>query len=103
LQVSVCTIVIEKVFVAVWDAASLTVTTTLLLVPAVVGVPLITPVDALIVRPAGWPLTDQANDPVPPVAAIVKLYGVPCTPFGSEGVVIPSPLTIVIEKVAVAV
>ena len=68
-------IVIEKFAVAVCagDAESVTVTTTLLLVPAAVGVPLMTPVEALIVNPAGWPLIDHVYAPVPPVATTAAL------------------------------
>jgi hypothetical protein len=95
----------EKVFVAVSGAGSITVTTTLLLVPTALGVPLIMPVDGSIVRPVGWPLIDQVKDPVPPVAATAKLYGIPWNPVGSgEGDVMASGVTtIVIEKVAVAI
>jgi hypothetical protein len=52
----------EKVLLAVCGvgvAESVTLTTTLLLVPAVVGVPLITPVLGVIVRPAGNPVADH--------------------------------------------
>jgi len=68
-------IVIEKVTVAVWGVGvpeSVTVTTTLN-GPAAVGVPLITPVDALIVRLAGRPAAENVNGGVPPVHVIVKL------------------------------
>jgi hypothetical protein len=63
-------IVIEKVAVAVWFGVpeSLTVTTGLL-VPVDVGVPLIKPVNELMVSPAGRPEADQVYAPVPPVAA----------------------------------
>ena len=53
--------------------------------PAVVGVPEMTPVVPLSVKPFGSdPLeTVKVYGPVPPVAEIVWLYGVPMTPGGS--------------------
>ena len=68
-------IVMEKVADAVWAGApaSVTVTTTLLLVPATVGVPPITPVDGLMVRPVGKPVADQLYGVEPPVATTVEL------------------------------
>jgi len=41
------------------------------LVPAVVGVPLITPVLLLIVKPAGKPVADHVYGVVPPFATTV--------------------------------
>ncbi len=43
------------------------------LVPAVVGVPLIAPVDASMVNPAGRPVADQVYGVVPPLALTVAL------------------------------
>ena len=99
-------IVIEKVPVAVCCGVpeSFAVTITLLLVPAVVGVPLITPVFGSMERPAGALAIDQARLPVPPEAATVVFgYATFATPFGSEFVVIVSFDEITIVKVAVAV
>ena|ERR1035438_5035496 len=53
-------------------AESFTVTATVLL-PAVAGVPPISPVEALIERFAGNPVADQVKDPVPPLALSVAL------------------------------
>ena len=47
------------------------------LVPRVVAVPVIAPVDAWSVRPAGRPVANQVYGVVPPVAASVALYDVP--------------------------
>ena len=66
---------------------SVTVTTAVLL-PAVVGLPPITPVDALMLRPVGSPVADQVYGVVPPLAATVALYAVPTTPPGSGEVVV---------------
>jgi hypothetical protein len=54
-------------------------------VPAAVGVPLITPVEAFRLNPAGRvpAETDQLYGVVPPVAVIVWLYAVPTVPAGS--------------------
>jgi hypothetical protein len=46
-------------------------------VPAVVGVPLMTPLAASMDNPAGSPVADQVNEPVPPVAVIPRLTAVP--------------------------
>jgi len=73
------------------------------LVPAVVGVPLMTPVDGLMDSPGGWPLKDQVNVPVPPEAATGELYATPTCPPGSEAVVMMSFGAIVIENFFVAV
>ena len=65
------------------DPMSLTVTVKLV-VPAAVGVPEITPVDAFRVNPAASDpeLTDQVSLPVPPVAASCVVYAEPTTPGG---------------------
>ena len=42
-------------------------------VPAVVGVPVMAPVDALMFSPAGRPVADHVIAPVPPVAATVAV------------------------------
>ncbi len=70
-------------------AASTTVTVTVE-VPAVVGVPEMTPVPALIVRPAGSPVADQLYGGVPPTALTVAEYAVAAVPAGSDAVVIAS-------------
>jgi len=76
-MVSFGTIVIEKVAVAVWDAESVTVTTTLRLVPDAAGVPAITPVAAFSFNPAGSVPDVSAHiyGVFPPVAASVCEYG----------------------------
>lgn len=63
-------------------------------VPAVVGVPVMAPVDELRLKPAGRlpDSSDHASAPVPPVAIIVWLYAVPTVP--------PGRLDVVIEGVA---
>ena len=51
--------------------------------PAVVGVPVITPVDELIENagdPGGKPVALHVYGVVPPIPLIVKEYGVPTTP-----------------------
>ena len=72
---------------------------------AAVGVPLICPVDALRVRPAGSvpEVNCQLVAPVPPVDASVCEYADPIAPFGSDVVVITNCAAIVIVKFAVAV
>jgi hypothetical protein len=47
-------------------------------VPATVGIPVITPVDALMLRPGGRP--DAEKDVGVPVAVTVKLKGTPELP-----------------------
>ena len=65
------------------------VTVTLALkAPETVGVPLITPVDEAIVRPAGNPVAVQLYGVVPPVAATVALYDVPTAPPGRGDAVV---------------
>src|SRR5918994_7433107 len=63
--------VILKVAVAVASAASLAVTVTLD-TPAVVGVPVTSPVVPLIDSPAGRPVADHEYGAVPPEAVTVK-------------------------------
>jgi hypothetical protein len=81
---------IENVFGAVnaGDDESLTVITTLVLAPAAVGVPLMRPVEELMVSPFGRPVADQEYGDCPPLAVTVALYGVPAAAAGNEGVVI---------------
>jgi hypothetical protein len=63
------TIVMEKLADAVsWGLVESFTVTFAVLVPAAVGVPLITPVLALIVSPAGRPVADHVYGVVPPVA-----------------------------------
>ena len=76
----------------------MTVTATVL-VPAVVGVPLITPVLGSSCSPAGrLPLaTDHVYGSVPPVAWKFALYGTPTIPEGSGvGVVIANEEMIIV-------
>jgi len=80
----------EYCFVAVWwvgVAESVTETFTVL-VPAAVGVPLMTPVEGAIVTPAGRPLADHVRAPVPPTAATVAVYATLTLALGSVAVVI---------------
>jgi hypothetical protein len=81
-------IVKENAFVTVAEASSVT-WNVMLEVPAVVGVPPITPV-ADKLRPAGSVPEDthQLYGAVPPVAASIWLYAVPTVPAGREAVVI---------------
>jgi len=70
--------------------------------PAVVGVPPITPVEAFRDKPAGSEPLATVQLPyggVPPAAASVCEYATPTSPLGSEAVVISGPATIVIGKV----
>ena len=77
-----------KAFVPVLFAASFTCTVNDT-VPAVVGVPEITPVDATRLNPAGNvpALTLQLYGVVPPLACSVVEYAVPAVPPGSDVVV----------------
>ena len=69
-------------------------------VPAVVGVPLITPVVAFRFRPAGRKLCDIDHEKgvVPPAVAIVVEYAVAAVAGGSVVVVIVSAVAMVIER-----
>src|SRR3954453_18581907 len=71
---------------AVADAASGAVTVTLE-VPAVVGVPEMTPLDALRDRPAGSPVAVQLYGVVPPDALSVNDTPVPTVPVWVAGLV----------------
>ncbi len=51
-----------------WELVESFTVTFAVLVPEAVGVPLMTPVEALIVSPAGRPVADQVYGVVPPVA-----------------------------------
>jgi hypothetical protein len=61
------------------------------LVPAAVGVPLITPVVALIDSPAGNPVADQLYGVVPPLAVTGPVYALFTVPFGRTEVVMFRP------------
>jgi hypothetical protein len=68
------TIVMERLAEAVcWGLVESFTVTFAVLVPAAVGVPLITPVLALIVSPAGRPVADHVYGVVPPEASTVVL------------------------------
>ncbi len=56
-------------------------------VPAEVGVPLITPVDALMLNPDGRLEALQKYGVTPPLAAIVEEYELPALPPGRDAVV----------------
>src|SRR5271165_6242107 len=91
------------VFDTAGTSASVTFTVKLVL-PAAVGVPLIAPVDAFSVNPAGRLPTDiaQLYGVVPPVAANVCEYPTPTCPFANDAVVIVSVGgAIVIDSAAV--
>src|SRR4029077_10471185 len=77
-----------KAFVPVLFAASVTCTVNDA-VPAVVGVPEITPVDATRLNPAGSvpALTLQVYGVVPPLACSVVVYALPAAPPGNDVVV----------------
>ncbi len=97
--------VMERVAVAVCCGVPESFTVTVaLLVPDTVGVPLITPVPALIVNPVGRPVADQVYDVTPPVAATVALYGTFLVPeVSGDVVVMVSCELMVIAKFADAV
>jgi hypothetical protein len=83
-------IVIERAFVALCAGFSESVTLTVKLkVPEDVGVPEITPVEALMESPGGREpaLIDQVYGFFPPVAVSVAEYAVPTLPEGSDVVV----------------
>src|SRR5512142_587153 len=61
-------------------------------VPAVVGLPLITPVAASSDRPGGRPVADQAYAPEPPEACRVRLTGPPTAVDWSPGLVTDTPV-----------
>ena len=72
---SVTVIVNDSVLLAVRCVGlleSVTVSVTLF-VPAAVGVPLMTPVDVLILTPGGSPVADHVYGGVPPLATTVAL------------------------------
>ena len=107
--------VIEKFFVYVDEFVSITCTIKLD-VPVAVGVPDITPVELLRVKPFGRvPVFDHVYGSTPPVAVRVWLYAVPSVPEGrgdevvivkgAIGIVVTlnAPLTSPIVKVAVVV
>jgi hypothetical protein len=77
----------EKMRVAVAPAVSVAVIV-IENSPDAVGVPEMTPVAALIARPAGRPLADHAYGAVPLDAVTVRLYAIDCSPSGNEPVAI---------------
>ncbi len=99
------TTVSDRFLVAVRCAGvveSVTVIDTVL-VPAVVGFPLMAPLAASIVRPAGRPVADHVYGVVPPLALTVALYAPPTTPPGSDVVVMFGGAMTVNIRFAVAV
>ena len=60
-------------------------------VPAVVGVPEIRPVEALMLNPAGRPVAVQVYGAVPPLADICRLLAVPTVPDCEPGLVTVTP------------
>lgn len=70
-------------------------------VPAVVGLPVIAPVKELIPNPAGRLLAFQVTGFVPPAAVTVAVYAVPTRPPGSELVVMVSGPTMLMDRFAV--
>ncbi len=70
-------------------------------VAAVVGVPEIRPVEALIVRPAGRPVADQVKVPLPPLAVICSDIAVPTLPVWLPGLVtVTAPATVQVGSAA---
>ncbi len=63
-------LILNAAVVAVAPAASVTVTVMLLVVPAALGVPEITPVEAFRVRPAGSVVEVKVFVPLPPALDI---------------------------------
>lgn len=71
------------------------------LTPAAVGVPLICPLDALMLKPAGSPVADHVYGVAPPLAATVALYAAPAVPSGRDAVVIvtgPETVTVAVAS-----
>src|SRR5262245_43304893 len=76
------------------DALSVTVATTEK-VPAVVGVPEMTPVEALMVLPGGSPVAENVYGGVPPLAVRVRLAATPTVPVWLPGLVrVKAPPTV---------
>jgi hypothetical protein len=99
------TIVSDRFLVAVKCVGfveSVTVTATVL-VPAVVGLPVMAPLEASMLNPAGSPVADQVYGVVPPLALTGALYAIPATPPGNELVVIVGGAMMVSDRFAVAV
>ena len=73
-------------------------------VPGLVGIPLITPVDALIDNPAGRPLANHEYGVAPPLALTVALYAEFTAPDGNVVVVIATGVggVMVIQRLVVA-
>jgi hypothetical protein len=71
-------------------------------VPALVGVPLITPVELFRLRPPGKPVALHVYGVLPPVAAKVALYRAVTVPLGSDVVVMVNATEIDKDNVAVA-
>jgi hypothetical protein len=94
------------VAVCAGEPESVTLKTSGVLATGVVGVPLISPLEAFSVNPAGSvpEVNCHVKTPVPPDAAIICAYATPACPFGREVVVIDSVAgAIVIVKFADAV
>ena len=72
------------------------------LVPVAVGIPLIKPETAFSVSPAGRPVADHVEGPLPPVPARVTLYAEFSTPPGSDSVRRNSSGAMVSERLVVA-
>lgn len=88
------------------EAESVTLKPSGVLAIGVVGVPLISPVDAFSVNPAGNvpEVNCHVKAPVPPVAASICVYGTPAWPLGRDVVVmVRTAAVIVTEKFAVTV
>ena len=65
-------------------------------VPAVVGVPEITPVLELIDKPAGRLVADQFSGAVPPELARVVLYAIVSSPLGNGDAVVIEGATLMV-------
>jgi hypothetical protein len=91
--------VIDNALVVIWELASVT-RTVKSDVPDVVGVPLITPADDMLIPSGNRPETiDQKKGPFPPVTVMFAEYSTPTVPEGNELVVIDNASTMVSVKI----
>ena len=76
------------------------------LTPVAVGVPLICPLAALMVKPAGRPVADHVYGVVPPLALMVALYATPTVPSVRDAAVVmlsgPETVTVAVASVIFA-
>ena len=73
-----------------------------MLTPVAVGVPLICPLEALMLKPAGRPVADHVYGVVPPLALMVALYGTPTVPSARDAAVVmlsgPATVTVAVAS-----